>query len=176
MLLEAVAALQADGLAVTRRVIGNRPGEELPRKADQLGISRAVDFRHDISEQKHVYSLLKVAKACVFPSKREGFGIVVIEALACGVPVITTAAPDNLARHLVERSIRGTVCDSSVEALASAVRAIHDSYGPGTGRPAAWLSEYSWATTTGKGAWALGLTPELMGLPSFDVQSPDLSA
>jgi glycosyltransferase involved in cell wall biosynthesis len=177
MLLEAVAALHADGLPVTCRVIGNGPEEEeLHRKADQLGISRAVDFRHDVSEQKDVYSLLKAARACVFPSEREGFGIAVIEALACGVPVITTSAPDNLARHLVERSIRGTVCDSSVEALASALRAILDGRGPETGRPEAWLTEYSWEATTGKVAWALGLTPELIGQPPFDAQSPGLPA
>jgi glycosyltransferase involved in cell wall biosynthesis len=99
-----------------------------------------------------------------------------MQALACGVPVITTSAPDNLVRHLVERSIRGTVCDSSVEALASAVRAILDGRSPGTGRPEAWLSEYAWEATTGKVAWGCGLTPELTGQPPFDVQSPGPSA
>ena len=71
-----------------------------------------MDFRHDVGEQKEVYALLKASRVAVFPSAREGFGIAVLEALACGVPVVTTSAPANLARHLVTRASQGTVCPS----------------------------------------------------------------
>jgi hypothetical protein len=53
-----------------------------------------------------------------------GFGIAVLEALACGVPVVTTSAPDNLARHLVARSVHGTICDSSAPAIAAAIKVL----------------------------------------------------
>jgi glycosyltransferase involved in cell wall biosynthesis len=118
MLLESIAQLHAEGMPVTCRVIGDGPERAaLHERASELGIADAVEFRHDVSEQKDVYGLLKAARVCVFPSAREGFGIAVLEALACGVPVITTSAPDNLARHLVQRSARGTVCEASAAAL-----------------------------------------------------------
>src|SRR3954468_10601516 len=61
-------------------------------------------MRHDVDGREELYSLVKGAGAFVFPSEREGFGIAALEALACGVPAVTTAAPDNLARHPVGRS------------------------------------------------------------------------
>jgi glycosyltransferase involved in cell wall biosynthesis len=156
MLLEAVALLHAEGLPVTCRVIGDGPERTALRdKAHALGIGGAVEFRHDVSEQKDVYGLLKAARACVFPSAREGFGIAVLEALACGVPVITTSAPDNLARHLVARSVRGTVCEPSAPDLAAAVKAVLA--GDGAGDPDPWLSEYSWDAMADRVAEAFGV-------------------
>jgi glycosyltransferase involved in cell wall biosynthesis len=158
MLLEAVAMLHAQGLPVTCRVIGNGPEKlSLHEKARLLGIERAVDFRDDVSEQKDVYGLLKAARACVFPSAREGFGIAVLEALACGVPVITTCAPDNLAQHLVARSERGIVCEPTTEALAAAIRVVLSAVGYEAGPPEEWLSEYSWDSMTEIVAEALGI-------------------
>lgn len=158
MLLEAVALLHEGGMPVTCRVIGDGPERSaLHQKAEALEIADAVEFRHDVNEQKDVYALLKAAKVCVFPSAREGFGVAVVEALACGVPVITTSAPDNLAQHTVARSERGTVCDPSPTAIAKAVKAVLDDPGPGAcpGRPEAWLQEYTWDAIAGKVAEAL---------------------
>jgi glycosyltransferase involved in cell wall biosynthesis len=144
MLLESVALLRAEGIPVTCRVIGNGPERAaLHETAARLGIADAVDFRHDVSEQKDVYGLLKAARVCVFPSAREGFGIGVLEALACGRPVITTSAPDNLAQHLVRRSYRGTVCEPSAAALADALKAaLAEPETPEEEEP--WLREYGW--------------------------------
>jgi glycosyltransferase involved in cell wall biosynthesis len=157
MLFEAIALLRAAGQAVTCRVVGNGPERDaLHERARELGIAAVVEFRHDVSEQKDVYGLLKAAKACVFPTAREGFGIAALEALACGVPVITTSAPDNLAQHLVARSVRGTVCEPTAAALAAAVREVL----AGTtsqGEPDPWLEEYSWDATTARVAEAFGI-------------------
>jgi glycosyltransferase involved in cell wall biosynthesis len=158
MLLEAVALLHQGGMPVTCRVIGDGPERSaLHERAKDLGIADAVDFRHDVTEQKDVYAFLKAAKVCVFPSAREGFGVAVVEALACGVPVITTSAPDNLAQHTVARSERGTVCNPSATAIAEAVKAVLDSpiSQDWLGRPEAWLQEYTWDATAGKVAEAL---------------------
>ena len=107
-----------------------------------------MDFRHDVREQKEVYSLVKAAKVFVFPSAREGFGVAVLEALACGVPVVTTSAPDNLAQHLVARSPRGTICDSTASAIADAVKLLLTDGGSLTGEGScddnSWLADYGW--------------------------------
>jgi glycosyltransferase involved in cell wall biosynthesis len=50
-------------------------------------------------EQSEVANLLQQADVFVFPSFFEGFGLVILEAMACGLPVITTtttAGPDIL--------------------------------------------------------------------------------
>ena len=154
LLLEAVALLHADGMPVTCRVIGDGPEREnLHSLAHSLNVAHAVDFRHDVGEQKEVYSLLKAARVSVFPSAREGFGIAVLEALACGVPVVTTSAPANLARHLVTRPSQGSVCAASATAIAQAVKAWLAPIHVGLIRDRArrddgWLTEYSWETIT----------------------------
>ena len=161
MLLDAVALLHAKGLSVTCRVIGDGPQcAALHEHARDLGIEHAVDFRHDIWEQKELYSLMKAAKVAVFPTAREGFGIAVLEAIACGIPVVTTSAPDNLAQHLVARSEVGLVCDPSAEAIAAAVqRLLERTDGRSTKESGqdAWLTEHSWDTAADRIAGVLGI-------------------
>ncbi|GAA3227998.1 glycosyltransferase family 4 protein [Actinocorallia longicatena] len=148
MLLEAMALLRAEGRPVTCRIIGTGPEQEsLHRIAHELGVADLVDFRHDVREQKEVYSLLKAGRVFPFPSNREGFGIAVLEALACGLHVITTTAPDNLAQHLVARAEHGTLCDHNARAFADAIDAALDRGKGGSAEP--WLVEYSWPAIAG---------------------------
>jgi glycosyltransferase involved in cell wall biosynthesis len=147
MLLDAVALLHARGREVTCRVIGTGPqAPALAAQAERLGIAHAVEFRPDVEGQDALYSLVKSGRAFVFPSEREGFGIAVLEALACGLPVVTTTAPDNLARALVERSGRGLVCAPSAAALAEAVERVLARGGraPAGAAGDGWLAEYDW--------------------------------
>ena len=104
MLLDALASLRASGVHLSCRIIGDGPARAaLKEQARNLGIADAVEFRDDIANQKELYSLVKAAKVFVSLSAREGFGLAVLEAIACGIPVLTTSAPDNLAQHLVAR-------------------------------------------------------------------------
>lgn len=162
MLLDAVALLHAEGIPVTCRVIGDGPERlSLQHHARALGIDHAIDFRHDVGEQKDVYALMKAAKVFVSPSAREGFGIAVLEALACGLPVVTSSAPDNLAQHLVARSRRSIVCDSSASAVAEAVKRIlaertsHSVADDESDEP--WLADYTWEAAATRVAAALSI-------------------
>jgi glycosyltransferase involved in cell wall biosynthesis len=162
LLIDVVALLHAEGVPVTCRVIGDGPERHSLREhARARGVEDAIDFRPDVAEQEDVYALMKAARVFVFPSAREGFGIAVLEALACGLPVVTTSAPDNLAQHLAARSPRSIVCDPSAQALTAAIkRALADRpsrRGQGDIDPNddSWLSEYSWETTAVQVAEAL---------------------
>ena len=76
-------------------------GEDLPRlqrKAEAMGLSDRVFFPGQISEAEKV-DYYNLADAFVMPGQGEGFGIVYLEAMACGVPVV------------------GSVLDGSREAL-----------------------------------------------------------
>lgn len=59
-----------------------------------LKLDRNVEFRFNVSETEK-RALLRASRVLVVPSAVEGFGIVVLEANACGVPVIaSTGVPE----------------------------------------------------------------------------------
>jgi glycosyltransferase involved in cell wall biosynthesis len=64
--------------------------QRLRQKAQDLGVSGHVVFAGFVPEaEKPDY--YRLADAYVMPSRGEGFGIVVLEALACGLPVLGSA-------------------------------------------------------------------------------------
>ena len=65
---------------------------ELGRRAAELGQDSAVVFHGFVSEARKV-SLLRSAWANLFPSPKEGWGITVVEAAACGTPSIASDSP-----------------------------------------------------------------------------------
>ncbi|MCB9897819.1 MAG: glycosyltransferase [Planctomycetes bacterium] len=76
----------------TRLLVAGEGGERprLERLVRDLGLDDAVLLagrRDDVPE------LLAAADVFVFPSEREGFGLVVLEALAAGLPVVAEALP-----------------------------------------------------------------------------------
>lgn len=63
--------------------------DALKTKAAQLGISHRVSFTGFVDEETLV-KIYNVADCACFPSLYEPFGIVALEAMAAGVPVVTS--------------------------------------------------------------------------------------
>jgi len=69
-------------------VIGDGPKKaDLLKDIGRLGLGRNIKVFGHVTE-KRKYELLKQSKMFLFPSYRESWGIVVAEALACGLPVV----------------------------------------------------------------------------------------
>ncbi len=96
-LVEAFARVRERGLAHRLAVIGggglgklnNTEYRKLTLRVRDLGLEEAVVFTGYVPDQR-LASLLRRAEMLVFPSIYEGFGLPPLEAMACGVPVITS--------------------------------------------------------------------------------------
>ncbi|HEU5303543.1 MAG TPA: glycosyltransferase family 4 protein [Gemmatimonadales bacterium] len=65
---------------------------DLERLAARLGVGHAVTFHGFVSEERKI-DLMRRAWAHVFPSPKEGWGITVVEAAACGTPSLASDSP-----------------------------------------------------------------------------------
>jgi glycosyltransferase involved in cell wall biosynthesis len=82
----------APSLAGTRFVIAGRPGwkyDDVLRELQRRELQGRVEVRGYVHEDE-LASLYRHALAFVYPSLYEGFGLPVIEAMACGAPVLTS--------------------------------------------------------------------------------------
>jgi len=80
----------------------------LERKAERLGLSDRVVFAGYVPEdEKEAH--YRLADAFVMPGWGEGFGIVYLEAMACGVPVVASSA--DASQEAVRNGRLGTVVD-----------------------------------------------------------------
>jgi glycosyltransferase involved in cell wall biosynthesis len=70
-------------------IFTGNPTEEITKFAKKHNVAERIVFSGFV-EDAQLPSLYKGAVALVFPSRYEGFGLPVIEAMACGIPVITS--------------------------------------------------------------------------------------
>ena len=74
----------------TLTVIGKSPNNsEVSKLIEELNLSNVITFRSGISE-KEIVDLYHSSELAVIPSLYEGFGFGAGEAMACGVPLIST--------------------------------------------------------------------------------------
>jgi glycosyltransferase involved in cell wall biosynthesis len=67
------------------------------------------------------------ALCLLLPSRREGYGLVVLEAMSRGTPAIVVAGEDNAAVELVEEGVNGFVAPSAgADELAAAIARVHE--------------------------------------------------
>lgn len=84
-LLFAIAKAKLD----CRLLLTGRPDTFLNRLADQLGASHMIRFVGAVTDVE-LAKLYRGARAVVLPSLYEGFGLPIVEAMASGVPVLTS--------------------------------------------------------------------------------------
>jgi D-inositol-3-phosphate glycosyltransferase len=96
--------------------------EELKELASKMNIQEAVDFRGLVKQEQLPY-FYSAADVCVAPSYYESFGLVPLEALACGTPVVATDVGD--LKHIIKPGETGCIVeDNSPENLAAGINAV----------------------------------------------------
>jgi len=103
-------------------IIGEGPERKnLEMLTKKLNLEKNIEFSGFLENHDDVYAQMKSSKVFVLPSTREGFGIVVIEANACGIPVITIEHKDNAAGDLIEEGKNGFICYIKKEEIANRI-------------------------------------------------------
>ncbi|MBV8296410.1 MAG: glycosyltransferase family 4 protein [Acidimicrobiia bacterium] len=88
-LLEAVAKVRTEREAELLVVGKPRDGSSIPATIERLGLEGAVRFVSGVDPERMV-ELYAEASVAVVPSLYEGFSLPAIEAMACGVPLVST--------------------------------------------------------------------------------------
>jgi glycosyltransferase involved in cell wall biosynthesis len=89
LLLEALARLRRAGHEVSALLIGGEPSAAITAQLAGLGIADAVEFR-PYAGREAVHAHLQTLDLFVVPSHQEGLCIAALEAMACGIPVVST--------------------------------------------------------------------------------------
>jgi glycosyltransferase involved in cell wall biosynthesis len=123
LLIQAAAELRRRGRACTVLIAG--PGE--PRYVQSLeklsrdeGVGESVHFL-GMTRGTEKVSLYQAADALVLPTSQENFGLVLVEALACGTPVVTTRGVD-IWQELQDAGAQ--IADRTAAAIATAIESI----------------------------------------------------
>ncbi len=127
-LLEAIAKLRTER-HVELVIIGKPNSDSASTKAfEDLGLTDCVSYVHGVPDQRIVELYSEAEVACV-PSLYEGFSLPAIEAMSCGVPLVTTtggALPEVTGTH-------GETCfqvpPGDSDALAAMLRTVLDDPG-----------------------------------------------
>ena len=141
MLIDAYARVVGTGRAPDLTlVLAGRPwpGYEVPDpKAGRM-------IRLGFLDEYAAPALLRRAATVAYPSSAEGFGLPVLEALACGAPVVTTA---NTVMEEIAGDAALLVQPGDVAQLAAAIEAALAGHGPAATHRLAQAARYTWASS-----------------------------
>jgi glycosyltransferase involved in cell wall biosynthesis len=117
--MQVVAALADEGLPHRLRIVGAQDAWVAARVRELVEASPRPDRVDVVGLADDVVALYRGAAALVLTSRAEGFGLPLLEASACGVPVV---AFDNTSVREVLDSAGVIVADGDITAFVSALR------------------------------------------------------
>jgi glycosyltransferase involved in cell wall biosynthesis len=108
-------------------ILGNGPDRpHVLECVRREGLDDVVEVPGFVAVER-VEEALSSALCLVLPSRREGYGVVVVEAASTGTPSVVVEDPDNAATEFIEDGVNGYVVQSaSPEDLAEAVNLVRE--------------------------------------------------
>lgn len=121
LVVEAMPAVVARYPEAEFAFVSHNPAEQavLQARAEELGVANNLRFLGQVTEEDKI-ALLRACDAYLLPTRYEGFGLPLLEAMACGAPIVSSDIP--VVREIVQDGVNGLLVpreDSG--ALAAAV-------------------------------------------------------
>jgi glycosyltransferase involved in cell wall biosynthesis len=141
-IVPAIAELKGRVPGIRAAILGDGPERgEVQRLVHEFGLSNSVEVPGFVDTAVVEY-LTERALCMLLPSRREGYGLVVIESAARGTPSVVVAEDDNAATELIDEGSNGFIARSASAAdLAAAILAVYQA-GPGLREStSAWFAE-----------------------------------
>ena len=125
--VQALARAAASIEGLHGELYGDGPGREAVAKAIRANGLRDVVSAPGFVPAQRIDAALKDAMCMLSTSRREGYGMVVVEAAARGTPSVVVAGEDNAATELIEEGVNGFVApDADPETIAAAIVRVHE--------------------------------------------------
>ncbi len=135
LIAEKQATLGVAAIALAAERIDDLHGEFLGDGPERAALQSAI-AEHGLQEvvsapgfadAETVDREMRESMCMLLPSRREGYGMVVVEAAARATPSVVVAGEDNAATELIEEGVNGTIASrSDPQAVAEAIERIHD--------------------------------------------------
>jgi glycosyltransferase involved in cell wall biosynthesis len=134
---ECLPALQAT-------LFGDGPSfAETARAVEAADLEDAIELPGFVAEPL-LNETLSRSLCLVLLSRREGYGLVVAEAAALGVPSVVLRHPDSAATELVSDGVNGVVCKSTApDDVASAILGVYDAGDELRQRTLGWFHQHA---------------------------------
>jgi glycosyltransferase involved in cell wall biosynthesis len=139
----AAMALAAERIAGLRgEFLGDGPERAaLDAAIAEHGLQGVVTAR-GFTDTETVDAEMRRAMCMLVTSRREGYGLVVVEAAARGTPSVVVAGEDNAATELIDERVNGYVAPSSdPESVADAIVRVHEAGAALRESTAGWFAE-----------------------------------
>jgi glycosyltransferase involved in cell wall biosynthesis len=136
----AIAQVRAKLPELRAEIFGDGPlRTQLQRRVEEERLGDVVTLPGFVPEER-VRAAMRRSLCLAFPSTREGYGLVVLEAASCGTPSVVVDGPDNAALELVEDGVNGVVAGSPEPGdLSTAILRVHEAGDPLRASTAAWF-------------------------------------
>ncbi|MBN2098060.1 MAG: glycosyltransferase family 4 protein [Dehalococcoidia bacterium] len=145
LLVEAMRVARDQGRNLTCLLVGDGPEKaHVQSMIVEMHLQSQIMLAGDIEGDTQVLSSMKSSRLLALPSVREGLGLVIIEANACGIPVVVASHPNSAATDLVVEGYNGVICRLSAADLADKMLAVIDRSQPWDNACREFAQKYDW--------------------------------